>query len=278
MFAILISFPVLFAFERGNLINLSFAFTAFFIAFRSDKRNYLREFALVSLGMAFSLKIYPAIFGLLLIKNKEWKRAIRASVYGLVLFLTPFLPYGAGSFTEFIKNLVTFSENSNDNGYAYNFSFIGISKMFGEVIGHDINHTIIVMIIIILVILSLIVFFSTHKEWKSLLVLGTIMIMLPNPSSTYTLIFLVPAIVCLADSLSRREKTYKEHGLDIPIGLLGAFMFIPVGLPIIDSLSFGNYIMSWSYVAYYAMFVCIVLLLSLQGGLTCKKILTRRNK
>ncbi len=277
MFAMLISFPVLFAFDRGNIINLSFAFTIFFIAFRSDERNYLRELALISLAVAFSLKIYPAAFGLLLIKDKEWKATIRACVYGLILFLTPFLLYGKESIMVFIKNLVAFSENSIDNGYAYNFSFAGISKMFGKVIGHELNHAVIIMIIIIIVALCIVAFFNTHREWKRLLVLGSIMVIIPNPSSTYTLIFLIPALVCLADSLSEKEEAFCEYGLDIPIGLMFALMFIPIGLPVIDSLSAGNYIMSWSYVVYYFTFVCIVFMLALQGGLACKEVITRRN-
>ena len=68
--ALLISMPVMFSFERGNQINLAFALTMFFVAYYNDERKNMKELALISLALSASLKLYPAVYGFILVKEK----------------------------------------------------------------------------------------------------------------------------------------------------------------------------------------------------------------
>ena len=266
MLALSLSFPVLFALERANLINLAFALTIFFISFYKDERKVVREVSLLALALAFALKIYPAIFGLLLIKDKRWKEAARTCVYAVVAFVAPFLAYGKESLFIFIRNLRNFSNDSLENGYAYNFSLSGIIRLIGRALGFEANSVFVVVILAIVVIMWLIMFSQTEAKWKEYMALSVIMIMIPNPSATYTLIFLIPAFICFCDSLSSRDGRDTGDKTDIVMGILLGILFAPLGLPLIRELSVGNYNMSWSYVLYYSFFIIILILGSIQGG------------
>lgn len=103
------SFPVMFAVERGNIINLSFAFTLFFVCFYDSENRLEREAAFIALGLAAGIKIYPAIFGLLLLKRGKIKECIRLAFYGIVIFFAPFWRFGGlKAVKPFIRGLTGF--------------------------------------------------------------------------------------------------------------------------------------------------------------------------
>ena len=54
-----------------------------------------RELALIALAFATCMKLYPVIFGVLLLRKDKLKEATRCIVSGLVLFIVPFLPWAA---------------------------------------------------------------------------------------------------------------------------------------------------------------------------------------
>jgi len=43
------------------------------------------------LALAFGIKYYPAIFGLILLKRKKWKDCILSAVLGSLIFLVPMI-------------------------------------------------------------------------------------------------------------------------------------------------------------------------------------------
>ena len=107
--ALLISMPVMFSFERGNQINLAFALTMFFVAYYNDERKNMKELALISLALSASLKLYPAVYGFILVKEKKWKETFRLFIYGVCAFFLPFLVYGRNAFRSFVECLLNFS-------------------------------------------------------------------------------------------------------------------------------------------------------------------------
>jgi len=73
-FALLTSGPMLFTIERGNCVLISFVLTFFFVVFYNSDNKILRELAYVALAMAFCFKIYPAVFGAMLLYDKSISR------------------------------------------------------------------------------------------------------------------------------------------------------------------------------------------------------------
>ena len=49
-----------------------------------------REAALILIAMAAGIKLYPAIIGVIYLREKRFKEAIRLVIYGLIIFLVPF--------------------------------------------------------------------------------------------------------------------------------------------------------------------------------------------
>lgn len=80
--------------ERGNsaFVVLVLLMAAFLLKDRPSPSG--RELALFCIAAAAGLKLYPAAFGLLYLKERRYKEAARLVCYGLVLFFVPFAFFG----------------------------------------------------------------------------------------------------------------------------------------------------------------------------------------
>ena len=77
----------------------------FFMFLRDDETPWKREAALLLLAIAASIKIYPCVFGLLYLLEKRYREALRLIIYGVLLFLIPFLWFGGlEGFRQFLYN------------------------------------------------------------------------------------------------------------------------------------------------------------------------------
>ena len=66
-FSIIISGPFIFTLERGNIILVALLFLLLYVLlYNSDNRKY-RYLAYIALAISASIKIYPALFGLMII-------------------------------------------------------------------------------------------------------------------------------------------------------------------------------------------------------------------
>ena len=121
--AILLSFPILFSLERGNSYLFVIVFVMIFVFNYNSNSKIFREFALLSLAVAFGLKMTPAILGILLIYEKRWTDAIRAALYGMIAFFAPFLLFKDG-----FMNLFYFLRNMRISAKAHS-PFDGVSVL-----------------------------------------------------------------------------------------------------------------------------------------------------
>ena len=85
----LMSMPVLYSFDRGNIVWFCMAFLMVYIFTYDSKNKILREIGLISLAIATSIKIYPVVFGLMLIFDKRWAEAKRCIIYVVLIFFVP---------------------------------------------------------------------------------------------------------------------------------------------------------------------------------------------
>ena len=130
-FGIIFNYGMLYAYERGNIVIYSFICSMMFVFFQNSKNKYMREIALMSLAFAAGLKIYPAFLGCLLLYNKEYKRAIRTVIYGIIMFIVPFFAFQEklSGLPIFLNTLFKFQ---NITELSYNgFSF---DKIFNTII------------------------------------------------------------------------------------------------------------------------------------------------
>lgn len=88
-FSIIFSYPMLYCLERGNILILAVGLAMFFVFFRDSSNKVIRELSLICLALSAGLKIFPAILGALLLFDKQWKRAIRCVIYGVLAVVLP---------------------------------------------------------------------------------------------------------------------------------------------------------------------------------------------
>ncbi len=199
-FLLTFSLPVLFMFERGNIISLCiigamiYAFT-----YNSDKA-WMREIGLLSLAFAFSLKIYPAIFGYFLLCDKRYKEAFRCSVYALLMLILPCFFFGGFScFGLLIKNIFSFTSSSNVRtmiaAYLHIPGWFVSAFIYGWVI--------------ICAIAMLISPFVEKSRWKPWLLGVLTIIVIPSMTALYCWVFLlIPILLMLREYKADQNGRY----------------------------------------------------------------------
>lgn len=110
----LFSFGVLNAVDRGNIILLAAGLSLFFVMYHRSKRAWVRELALVALAVAAGLKIYPAFLGVMLLRNRDFKAAIRTVFYGIAALVLPAFAFQEGVYglQLWLKILFSFGSKS----------------------------------------------------------------------------------------------------------------------------------------------------------------------
>lgn len=83
------TFPVIYCVERGNIVLLCVVCSMFFFFFRNSENKAIRELAYFNLAMAAGLKLYPAVFGVILLIEKKYKDALRLVLYGFICIGIP---------------------------------------------------------------------------------------------------------------------------------------------------------------------------------------------
>ena len=90
-FLTIFSYPLIYCLERGNIVAAAVALTVVFVFYRNSESKVLREISYICLALAAGLKLYPALFGLLLLFDKKYKQAVRLIIYGILAVVIPFV-------------------------------------------------------------------------------------------------------------------------------------------------------------------------------------------
>ena len=212
-FFALINAPVLYMIERGNIIFFCLiALMVYAFTYNSENKVY-REIGLLSLAFAFSLKLYPVIFGYFLLVDKRFKEAIRCAIYGVAMLILPSFFFGGPvCFLQLYKNITSFSTGGSSIYSA--LASVGIS----------ISPTLISVLAYLWCFICAICFaispFVHKNRWQSY-VLGVMLIMLvPSLTSLYLWAFFIIPIMML----SNYEKLNKKEWIFFVIMVL-MFMF-----------------------------------------------------
>lgn len=255
-FFMLFSYGVLYAVERGNIILLSLLTVMFFVFFRKSEKAVIREAALVALAISAGLKIYPAVFGIMLLYDKEYKKAFRTVVYGVLCFVLPAFAFkeGLGGISIFFQVLSVYIGGSGElsaEGFSLrslvtslcmewdNLSHMGVNPFFLQ--------SIIPKVSLILILLLLISGFFMKDEWQRLLICGLIIVFFLNQGPYILVFLLIPLLGFMKENQKVVENTILPYT---------ALIFTQVMIPL-QSRNDGNGI-----TLYYLRFqICMVVLL-----------------
>ena len=209
--AMLSSLGVLQALERGNIILWVVCLVLFFLQWKDSPSKLMRELALVSLGIAAGLKLYPAIFGLVLLFDRQYAKALRAVLYGLILFFAPFFFFeGLPAMKMFFQMLFDFNDLSTEG-----FSRIGLSlsqmvDTFFWVRDLDTASPTLFLrmqettrtVTLLWSFVALVLCFFTQHRWKILLIVSLLTILFPARSAMYGLcMMIVPALAFFSEDV-----------------------------------------------------------------------------
>jgi len=257
VFSLLIafSFPFIFQLERANIIFISLIFLMLFIYGKESENKIIRELSLICLAVSTAIKIYPAIFGLLLVKEKRYKETLRLLIYGIVCFFAPFFAIGGvKAALLFFKSLSEFSVNAA-RGFGYKINFTNAVKLpFFLLTGEspasiDLAAKILLICLSALAVVSV---FTLTSKWKAVTLLSLLMILIPSFSYMYTLIFLLPPLMLFLDAKEDRKA------IDYVYAVLFCLMFIPIAVKRPDSfqgVSMSVFIENFSILILFVMLI-----------------------
>lgn len=258
---IFLSAPYLFWFERGNIISIALIGMAVFVFYRDSKNPYIRELALISLAISACVKIYPALLGILLLKDKRWKEAIRCVIYGILLFVLPFLLFKGGlqDILHMIQYIFKASGEFDVAGYGYKVNISNSLLVMSELL--HIKTPVLISIIgkvpYVIAIISAVGVLFLKEKWKEIALLSCILVAVPNFSNIYTLVFMtVPLIMFLNETNHKRWIDWIYMfcflGMFVPI-VRGASGFFASRLVTFFPVYLGAVIESWSLIIMMAL-------------------------
>ncbi len=250
--AVCVSMPVLFTIERANLLLLTIVFVFFYI-FNYDSENRIRkELALMSLAIAASFKLTPAVLGILLLYNKQWKEAVRVIIYGVIFGILPFL-FFEGGFSNIAQMFKNASMNLASYSSAEGTTLVAVLVSFGA---EATEHMMKVVQNITYVIGAILLFeaFFFNKKWETILAVTMVLIIVPSHSGYYCIIYILPALIAFLNA--------KEHSYWDLLILMAMFFIVN---------DFQSYL-TQNVLSYHISIVIILLVLLVRGT---KNVITR---
>jgi len=213
--------------ERGNIVLMALALLLFAVLYRNSENKVVREFSLIFIALAAGLKIYPAVFGLLYLKDKRWAESVRLIMYGMIFFFLPFL------FTGGIPGILGFFARMKKLSGNYTVGLWTSIRCFMASAYDYLNLNWNIQFVskaleIFFALVSIMMFFIEKREWKSILYLCGIMTLCTPRSFRYNSIFMIIPILLL---FAENKKNVCGRKIDLLYSALFASSFtIPIWL------------------------------------------------
>ena len=252
--AMFLSTPVLYALERGNIIIYSFVFLLLYLICYDDSRPWLRELGYIFLALSAAIKLYPAIFGLMLIRDKRFKEAIRTVIYGVALTIGPFDFFGGIEAVQMMIKAI--GKFKGTESYGISFSN-GVSFLL---LGSTGYHRWLTFAGMVAALCLIICFFLVDKKpehkWKMMAVLSLSMLGLVENCGKYMIIFaIIPWL-----SFFRTEAKLKL--IDYVYVLMMTVMLAPLPLGKFEELQ-PYYDRNTMVICHTAIIMSVVLMLDI---------------
>lgn len=230
---VIFSGPFLFVLERGNLILFSFTCLLVFISYYNAEEKGKRWCAYIALALSASVKMYPAVFGILILYRKRYKEAVWVLFAGIIIFVMPFFAFdGIDSIRYLIHGIEAVTDLTSNLGMGYNFSFINLVKIAGSFLGIKVQEPIMGRFVLPVFICGM-VYLLGKDEWKKVYAAVLLCIWIPDFSYTYTLLlFIIPMLCCLKVKEEFSFFSYIYRALFV-------FILVPLCLPSMAYMDYG---------------------------------------
>lgn len=211
--ALVFSYPFMCtSIQRGNVCLLVTILFSLAWLWKDDKNCLKRELSLVLFACCAGFKLYPAIFGLVFLKDRQFKRVIRLVIYGVTAVFAPFLAIGgiegAKNLFKTLTGFATFIDPNRANTVAGMGKWLGwklnMTEAVAESFGIGINY--------IFFIGMILMFFMAKNRWQESLFLTAILVHFIPSNYEYTSVYYLLALLMFFKEYSEgfAEKTWRE--------------------------------------------------------------------
>ncbi len=187
---------MLFAIERANTLLFTLDFVIIFLASLKTDNKSFRNIGLISLALAASIKIYAAVFLVLLCKNERLKQLKWCIILCIIFNTVPFL-FTGGSPLMYIQNLLDWGVSTDVVISPNGASILEVLYVLESDIGIDLNLDLFTSMIKLFVVIATILFIIKDNElhWETIAVLTIMMIMIGGVIGSYYQLFMIPAFI-----------------------------------------------------------------------------------
>jgi len=218
----LLTYPTLFALDRGNIEIIIYIFLGFFFYFYYVKKS--KWLSILFLGAAIGMKMIAAVFLILLISDKKYRELLYVFLTTVFFTLSGYASMiitTGKSVAQIIRaaqdstNLYFFNYVLEWQGLTHSHSLWNFFKIYKLIWNLDSDsqyalniYTLVILAIIGLVVLYII--FIEQEDWKKITLLVLSMILFPYASGDYTLIYIYFPLTffIMAKKQTRNELFY----------------------------------------------------------------------
>ena len=231
---LLFSYPFLSALRWGNSILFTIPFIMGFVTFYKSNNKSIQYIAYLMLAIATSIKLYPILFILLIVRDRDYKHFFECLAIVLIVFVIPFA-FTDGTPITMVENIIynmgiTAGEGAKisiqDMIYSVGQYFFSTDVCF-------IIYCVVIAIIAVMLFVT-IIYNKSIDSWKILAIIGGFIILGPGISVEYNGLYLLPALIAFI--VENKEITPKN--LFYVLCFISVFILIPeVGLVAADFIA-----------------------------------------
>lgn len=239
------TYPFLFCINRGNLEMIVLLLIYGFIVTFERGKYFL---AAVFLACATAMKLHPGVLGVLLLHRRQYKASAVTAVVTALLTVAPAAAFPGGIIgtMELLKrNLQFFTDRIalSPDSIPFSVSYFAIFKLIAKGLGGDVYNIArvahlpyVVFCLSLFVVVAVYILRIERTTWKQVALLSFIMVLLPDVSFDYKLIYLlVPVGLFISAPVDNSKhdhlyatlfalllipKAYSAIGYEITIGVV----------------------------------------------------------
>ena len=223
-FVSITSIGFFYAYERGNIIILSVLFLLIFVIFLDSEKKIYRLISSICLALSAGIKLYPVLYGLVLLKKDKKKQMFVSILCGFLVILLPFAFLGGlDGIIGMNKGLSSNNESGIKPGYLNLTSIIMTVLMFCGKTELSPKHIFILRILVYIFCFCLMCFSIMFKEkWKKYLAITLAMFSITGTSHMYMLSFMIIPIIEFFN-----QSEHKRAHIFYLICFIGTMAIIP---------------------------------------------------
>ena len=241
------SYAFIFMLERANVEIFIYMFIALFVMVYFSKCKcfspLVRDIlAALFLSFAITTKLYPAVFFVLMVRDKRFRCLILSVLSSITIGIAGMMAIN-GTISGLINNLSWFSDNYDMSLFSmilhdWTHSIFSVIKSFVMLkVGNESAVSIIqnisifyaVFMLLLFVIISVYVVLYEESNWKTLYLIIAAMILFPFTSHDYTLAYLfIPMLMfIISDEVNGKLDIVYSVLFAIPLCFLNWLQLIP---------------------------------------------------